>query len=132
MRQDASYFLAAGLAAGLAAALAAGGLPAPLASFASAGAAAPAAASAGAASTSSSMAVTDTSTGFSWPLATNFTPFGSVMSLTCSEVPFVRALKSTLMNSGMYAGKQTIVSSVITWLARQFSVLTAGDSSSPL
>ena len=71
-------------------------------------------------------------TGLTWPLATAFTPLGNETSLTRNELLLVSVLRSMAMNSGMSAGKQETVISVSTWLTMQFSVLTAGDSSSPL
>ena len=75
---------------------------------------------------------TDTSTGFGLPCVTAFTPLGSLMSFRCSDMPFFRPDRSTSMNSGRSAGRQEMSSSVITWLTRQCSSLTASDSSAPM
>src|ERR1035437_3835962 len=96
--------------------------PAPATAVAAGEAAAVAAAATSAAAASSVMAsssaapmiTTETRTGlFSWRV-TAVTPLGKVMSARCSEAPFFRPLKSTLINSGRSAGRHSTSISLTT------------------
>src|SRR5688572_13199146 len=78
------------------------------------------AAAACAASSSSVMScgtTTVATTGSSALWIASSTPFGSISSRTCSDLPTARCSRFTSMNSGRSSGKQTMSSSFMTWLA---------------